>query len=409
MTITTPTGTPIEEPVYLDYAAATPVDPQVLEAMLPYFSQHFGNPGSRVHGRGLTADDAVVRAREQVASLLGARPVEVVFTGGATESNNLALTGMAEAWHHDCDLVVSATEHPSVLEVARSLQGRGARLTILPVQQDGRVDPQVVEESLTVLPHPQRTLVSVMHANNETGVVNPVEAIGAVCRRFGAVFHCDASQTVGKVPVDVASMGADLLSLSAHKLYGPKGVGALVVRRRKPRLPLLPQIHGGAQERGLRSGTLNVPGIVGLGAAAAVAAERMEEDGAEMLRLRKLMVACLSERLDQVEVNGSAEHRLPGHLNLSFGGVPAERLQLAIRPVAEVSTGSACSTGKAGPSEGLLALGLPAAQAEEAFRVALGRFTTEDEVHRAMDAMVPALERIRRGRGAWVAVPALRG
>ncbi|MCH9646856.1 MAG: cysteine desulfurase [Deltaproteobacteria bacterium] len=382
--------------VYLDYAATTPVDPEVLEEMLPYFSQHFGNPGSRIHSRGLTAETAVDTARERVASLLGARPLEITFTSGATESNNLALVGVAAAWNYDCDLLISASEHPSVAAVAQGLVDKGVRLQILPVGTDGRVSPGALDKTLETLSHRSHVLVSVMHASNETGVIHPVEEIGALCRRHGAVFHCDASQSVGKIPVKVNEIGADLLSLSAHKFYGPKGVGALYVRRQKPRIPLLAQANGGAQERGLRSGTLNVPGIVGMGVAATVALQRLAPESAELRRLTRLMVACLREHLSGVEVNGSLAHRLPSFLNLSFADVPAERLQQAIRPLAEISAGSACGTGKIGPSPGLLALGLPASRADGAVRIVLGRFTTEDDVHRAIDAIVPAVLQTRR-------------
>jgi len=394
-----------QNPIYLDYAATTPVDSRVLEEMLPYFSQHFGNSGSRMHGRGLAAEKAVDDARRRVASLLGVRPAEITFTGGATESNSLALTGVAEAWNHDLDLLVSATEHPSVLETAEYLADRGAHLRILPVRTDGRVDPETLGEILQSLPRIRPAVVSVMHANNETGVLNPVGEIAAVCRRHGALFHCDASQSIGKIPVDVAAVGADLLTLSAHKFYGPKGVGALYIRRGRPRIAIEPRTRGGGQERGLRSGTLNVPGIVGLGAASRVAQQEIASERAEIARLAKLCVACLQERLDGVEVNGSLEHRLPGILNLSFDGVLGERLQHAIVDVAETSTGSACSTGKVGPSPTLLALGLPISRANAAVRFSIGRLTSEDEIHTVMDAIVPAVERMRRGCDVEVGRP----
>ena len=384
----------VAKPAYLDNAATTRLDPRVFEAMTPFFCERFGNSGSRVYGRGLDAEEAVQAARWQVAALLGARPVEIIFTSGATESNNLALSGLADSWGGVLDLVVSEIEHPSVMAVARRLAARGARLRLLPVGPDGRVNPDDLRRILADPARGPQVLVSVMHANNETGTVNPVAEIGSICREYGAVFHCDATQSVGKVPVDMAALQVDLLSFSGHKIYGPKGVGALYVRHGGPGSALTPLTVGGGQERGLRSGTLNVPGIVGLGAAAELAAAGLASEATELRRLSELLVACLSNRLDGVRVNGSFTHRVPGLVNLRIGGVSAEQLQQTIKSVVEVSVGSACSTGDAGPSPVLTALCLSREQALTSIRLTLGRFTTEDEIHLAMDAIVPVAQRL---------------
>ena len=391
-------------PIYLDHAAPTPVDKRVLEAMLPYFGARFGNPGSRAYGRGLDAEAAVEEARRQVASLIGARPVEITFTGGATESNNLALLGLVGSWGASrARLIVSAIEHPAVLETARHLESQGAELHLLPVDQNARVRLEALEELLQEDTERQ-TLVSVMHANNETGTVQPVAEVGRLCRR-GAIFHCDASQSVGKIAVDVGEMGADLLSLSAHKCYGPMGVGALYVRRRRPRLPIRPLFHGGGQERGLRPGTLNLPGVVGLGAAAELASQLLESESERLRKLSDRLLGSLRRGgglhqggLHQggVQLNGCTRHRLPGTLNLSFEGIPAERLQQAVKDRLEISTGSACSTGKVGPSHVIRALGLPEARAAGALRLALGRSTSEQDVEDTAQILVSAVTELRR-------------
>ena len=385
-------------PIHLDYAATTPVDPVVLDEMLPYFSNQFGNAGSRIYGRGLAAESAVEEARRRVADLIGSRPVEISFTGGATESNNLALLGVASAWDSVCHVLVSSIEHPSVREVAEELSRRGVTVHYLPVASDGRVDPDDLSRRLTKLQRRNdirsgRILVSVMHANNETGVIQPIERLAAICHQFGALIHTDASQCVGKVPVDVQQLGVDLLSMSGHKLYGPKGVGALFVRRGKPKIEIQNQVWGGSQERGLRSGTTNVPGIVGLGAACRRASELMIGEAIEHRRLTELIVACLSVRLMGVEVNGALANRLPGLVSLSFRGVSAERLQIALRNEVEVSTTSACSTGSQEPSPVLLAMGLSRERAMETLRIAVGRPTCEEDVHLAMDSIVRVVER----------------
>ncbi|MEL7060860.1 MAG: cysteine desulfurase family protein [Acidobacteriota bacterium] len=382
-------------PIYLDHAATTPLDPRVLEAMMPRFGARFGNPGSRVYHRGLDAEAAVSAARGQLAILLGARPVEITFTSGATESNNLALQGLVGGWGAvGSRLLVSAIEHPSVLAPARQLEARGAELHLLPVDSSGRLCLRSLERHLADNPEGRRTLVAVMHANNELGTIQPVDAIGALCRRHAAVFHCDASQSVGKIPVDLGEIGADLLSLSAHKLYGPMGVGALVVRRRRPRWPVRPLVFGGGQERGVRPGTLNLPGIVGLGAAAELARGDLETEGARLGRLTKTLLDRLRE-LGGVHVNGSLAHRLPGLLNLSFDGVVAERLQQAVAPRLEISTGSACATGQIGPSYVLQALGLPSHRARGAIRLAIGRWTDERQIDDAASALSAAVRQLR--------------
>ena len=382
-----PDPTETAPPVYLDHAATTPLEPRVLEAMMPFLTERFGNPGSRGHSRGLSAEAAVDRARQQVADLLGVRAPEVVFTSGATESNNLALSGWAAALDYRCHLVTSAIEHPAVLRTARHLETLGVRLSIVPVNREARVDAGELERVVVDTPG-EATLVSVMHANNETGTVQPVEEIGAICRRHGALFHCDASQSVGKVPVQPATMQADLLSLSGHKFYGPMGVGALIVRRKRPRIVLEPSAHGGGQERGLRSGTVNVPGVVGLGAAAELAHDEMEQERVRLERLSALLVQRLEEQDTGVEPNGCVEHRLPGALNLSFPGVTAEDLQRRMRSVAEFSAASACSTGQVGPSHVLRALDLPPWRGLGAVRLVLGRSTTRDQVERVATRLV---------------------
>ena len=325
-----PDPTETAPPVYLDHAATTPLEPRVLEAMMPFLTERFGNPGSRGHSRGLSAEAAVDRARQQVADLLGVRAPEVVFTSGATESNNLALSGWAAALDYRCHLVTSAIEHPAVLRTARHLETLGVRLSIVPVNREARVDAGELERVVVDTPG-EATLVSVMHANNETGTVQPVEEIGAICRRHGALFHCDASQSVGKVPVQPATMQADLLSLSGHKFYGPMGVGALIVRRKRPRIVLAPSSHGGGQERGLRSGTVNVPGVVGLGAAAELAhdqgrvhmlfAQELSTDLERLLELREPVLETTDAAVPAAEV---VEHGREGGVD-SAGDPPLHR------------------------------------------------------------------------------------
>ncbi|HZS82354.1 MAG TPA: aminotransferase class V-fold PLP-dependent enzyme [Stellaceae bacterium] len=381
-----------DRPVYLDYQATTPTDPRVLAAMLPYFTEKFGNPHSASHRFGHEAEAAVERARAQVAALIGAEPREIVFTSGATESNNLAIKGAARFLRaHSRDaaprdrIVTLATEHKCVLEAAARLAEEGFALDCLPVERSGLVDL----ERLAAAIGPRTALVSVMAANNEIGVIQPLAAIGALCRERGALFHTDAAQAAGKIPLDVAAMGIDLLSISGHKIYGPKGIGALYVRRR-PRVRLMPLIDGGGQERGFRSGTLPTPLCVGLGEACALAAAEMAAEAARLLALRRRLLDAVTRRLPETQLNGDAERRLPGNLNLAFPGIDAEAL-LARCPAVAASTGSACSSASIEPSYVLRALGLDAAMAAASVRIGLGRFTTEAEVDFAADALVAAI------------------
>jgi cysteine desulfurase len=379
-------------PVYLDYQATTPTDPRVLEAMLPWFTEKFGNPHSTSHGFGREAADAVEAARAEVAALIGADAREIVFTSGATEANNLALKGAARfrRQHEGRDHVVTlATEHKCVLESARALEAEGFSVTYLPVEADGLVRPESLEAALT-----ERTaLVSVMAAHNEIGVLQPVAALAERAHARGAWFHSDAAQAAGKIPLDVASMGIDLLSISGHKLYGPKGVGALYVRRR-PRVRLLPLIDGGGQERGMRSGTLPTPLCIGLGRACALAAAEMEAEAARLRVLRDRLLAGLSRKVPDLRVNGSMAQRLAGNLNLGFPGLDAVELLAACEGVA-LSTGSACSSAEVEPSYVLRALGVDEATAKGAVRLALGRFTTQADIDYAVDALAAAVQGLK--------------
>jgi cysteine desulfurase len=332
-------------PIYMDYHATTPMDPRVLEAMLPFFQGEYGNAASKSHAFGWRAEEAVEAAREQVAKLVGASPSEIVWTSGATESDNLALKGVAR-FHasRGRHLVTCATEHKAVLDSMRALARDGFEVTVLPVASDGRLDPEAVKAAIRA----DTVLVSVMHANNEVGVIQPIEEVGRITRAAGVNFHCDAAQSAGKLPIDVGPSNLDLVSLSAHKMCGPKGVGALYVRR-KPRARLTPLIDGGGHERGYRSGTLNVPGIVGFGRAAEICRAEQEAEAGRVLGLRERLRAGILAGLERVRVNGSLEHRLPGNLNLSFEGVEGEALMMALRDVA-VSSGSACSSASLEPS-----------------------------------------------------------
>jgi len=386
--------------VYLDYQATTPTDPRVVAAMLPLFSVGFGNPHSRSHGVGRAAEEAVEAARRQVAALIGADPREVVFTSGATESNNLAIKGAARFRRTLGDgrdrVVTVATEHKCVLESCRRLAREGFDLEILPVGSDGLVDLDRLARAVT----DRTALVSVMAVNNEIGVIQPIDRIARLCRERGALVHCDAAQAAGKIPVDVAASGIDLMSLSAHKLYGPKGIGALYVRRR-PRVRLDPLIDGGGQERGLRSGTLPAPLCVGFGAAAALAGAEMATEAERLRGLRDRLLRGLTDRLGAVPVNGHPEQRIPGNLNVAFPGIDSEELLAGLGDVA-VSTGSACTSAAVEPSYVLRALGLDAATAGASVRIGLGRFTTAAEVDYAAERIAAEVLRIRRsppGRG----------
>lgn len=383
---------PNAPPVYLDYQATTPVDGRVLTEMLPWFTEKFGNPGSVTHAYGREAEAAVEKARAEVASLIGAEPREIVFTSGATESNNLAIKGAAQ-FHRALGkdhVVTVATEHKCVLESAKALERDGFRVTVLPVDAQGLVDLAALAAAID-----ERTaVVSVMAANNEIGVLQPLAEIGALCRAKGVLFHSDAAQAVGKVPVDVEAMKIDLLSISGHKIYGPKGIGALYVRRR-PRARIAPLFDGGGQERGFRSGTLPTPLCVGLGAAARIAAAEMATEAERLLGLRRRFLAGIRARLPEVRLNGDPERRLPGNLNLSFPGAPALALMEAC-PGLALSTGSACTAAEVEPSYVLRALGLSDDLAGASLRFGFGRQTTESEVDFAVETLAAAARRLAR-------------
>jgi cysteine desulfurase len=377
-------------PIYMDCHATTPVDPRVLDAMLPYFKGEFGNASSKSHAFGWRAEEAVEEARAQVAALIGASPKELVWTSGATESNNLAIKGAARFYKEKGrHLVTVATEHKAVLDSMHALERDGWTVTILPVAGDGRVDPAAVQAAL----RPDTVLVSVMHANNETGVIQPIEAIGAITRAAGVLFHCDAVQSVGKLPFDVEAAKVDLASLSAHKLYGPKGVGALYIRR-KPRVRLVAQMDGGGHERGFRSGTLNVPGIVGFGVACELAGREREAEAARVLALRERLWRGLQGGLDLLTLNGSPRHRLAGNLNVSFAYVEGEAMMMAIKDVA-VSSGSACTSASLEPSYVLRAMGIGDDLAHSSIRFGLGRFTTAEEVDFVIGLVIAKVKKLR--------------
>ena len=379
-------------PVYLDYHATTPVDPRVLEAMLPYFSEEFGNPASRQHAYGWRAEEAVENARSQVAALIGASAKEIVFTSGATESNNLALKGCADALRTRGDHIVTvATEHKSVLDSSRRLEAQGWRVSRLGVDREGLIDLDELRHAVTG----KTVVVSVMTANNEIGVLQPMEEIGRIVHDAGSLLHTDAAQAAGKVPIDVDRMGVDLLSLTGHKYYGPKGEGALYVRKQKPRLQLGCQIDGGGHENGLRSGTLNVPGIVGLGKAAEICAQEMPAESVRLAGLRDRLLDGLRANLDGVGVNGSMTRRLPHNLHVSFDGVEGEALLMALGDLA-VSTGSACSSGAHTPSHVLQAIGAVAAGAGAVVRFGLGRGTTDEHIEFAIDRLTAVVTSLRR-------------
>ncbi len=378
-------------PIYMDHHATTPVDPRVLEAMLPYFTQEFGNPASRNHAFGWVGEKAVEHARQQVADLIGATPKEIVFTSGATEANNLALKGVAAMYAEKGNHIVTcATEHKAVLDPCHQLEKQGFHVTYLPVQKDGLIDLDELRGALT----PKTILISIMTANNEIGVMQPVAEVGAIAKAAGMLFHTDAVQAIGKLPFDVNATKADLVSMSGHKIYGPKGVGALYVRRRNPRVLLAEQISGGGHERGIRSGTLNVPGIVGLGKAAELCRLEMADESVRLRRLRDRLNEQLHQHLDGIYVNGSMEHRLPHNLNVSFAYVEGESLIMAINDVA-VSSGSACTSASLEPSYVLKALGAGDDLAHSSIRFGLGRWTTEEEVDYVAQKIGAVVRRLR--------------
>ena len=379
-------------PVYLDYHATTPVDPSVLDAMLPYFTQQFGNAASKQHAFGWDAQEAVERARRQVATLINASAGEIVFTSGASESNNLAIKGVACALRdRGRHMVTVATEHKSVLDSCSRLEKDGWTVSRIPVDGEGFVDLEALREALT----DGTTLVSVMAANNEIGVLQPLAEIAAIVHQRGALLHTDAAQAFGKVPLDVATLGVDLLSLTAHKCYGPKGTGALYVRRQRPKVPIECQIDGGGHENGLRSGTLNVPGIVGLGACADAAREVLPEESRRLAGLRDRLLAGLRGGLEHVRVNGSLERRLPHNLHVSFEGIEGEALLMALGDLA-VSTGSACSSGSQAPSHVLQAIGAVGPGAGASIRFGLGRWTTDAEIDFAIERVTTVVRSLRQ-------------
>ena len=378
-------------PIYMDYHATTPVDPRVLEAMLPYFHDHFGNAASRNHHFGWEAEQAVETARKQVADLIGANVKEVIFTSGATESNNLAIKGVAEMYREKGNHIITCvTEHKAVIDTCKKLEKQGARVTYLPVQKDGRISLDDLRAAIT----DKTILITIMTANNEIGVLQPIAEIGAIAKEKGILFHTDAVQAVGKVPFDVTQMKVDLVSLSAHKFYGPKGMGALYVRRRNPRVLLSEQINGGGHERGMRSGTLNVPGIVGLGKAAEIAKNEMAAEGERLRKLRDRLNEKFHKGLDEIYINGSMEHRLPHNLNISFAYVEGESLLMGINDVA-VSSGSACTSASLEPSYVLKALGAGDDLAHSSIRFGLGRWTTEEEVDYVVEKLTTVVRRLR--------------
>ncbi len=379
------------KPIYFDNHSTTQLDPRVLQAMLPYFTDLFGNSASRNHAYGWEAEEAVEKSRGQIASLIGANSKEIVFTSGATESNNLAIKGVAEMYAEKGNhIITSATEHKAVLDTCKHLEKKGCRVTYLPVMGDGRIDMEMLQNAIT----DKTILISIMYANNEIGVLQPIAEIGKLAKERGVLFHSDAVQAVGKVAVNVISENIDLLSITAHKMYGPKGVGALYVRRKGPRVQLTAQLDGGGHERGMRSGTLNVPGIVGLGEACAIAKAEMAEESKKLSGMRDRLRAKFEAALDEVFINGSMEHRLPHNLNMSFAYVEGESLLMGINDIA-VSSGSACTSATLEPSYVLKALGLGDDMAHTSIRFGLGRFNTDAEVDYVADKVISVVKKLR--------------
>jgi cysteine desulfurase len=381
----------VKLPIYMDNHATTPVDPRVLEEMLPYFTDKFGNSASRNHVFGWVAEEAVEQARERIAKLVGATTKEIIFTSGATESDNLAIKGVAEMYREKGNHIITAvTEHKAVLDSCKRLEKYGFRVTYMPVMKDGLVDLDDLKRAMDE----KTILVTLMAANNEIGVLQPIAEIGKLCHERGVLFHTDATQAVGKIPIDVQKMSIDLMSISAHKMYGPKGVGALYVRRKNPRVQVSPIIDGGGHERGMRSGTLNVPGIVGLGKACAICHEEMPQESCRLAGLRNRLKDRLMSGLDEVYINGSMEHRLPNNLNISFAYVEGESLLMGINDIA-VSSGSACTSATLEPSYVLKALGTGDDLAHSSIRFGIGRFNTEAEVDYVADRLIEVVRRLR--------------
>ncbi len=382
----------IKLPIFMDYHSTTPVDPRVLEEMLPYFNEKFGNAASRSHAFGWTAEEAVDYSRERIGKLINAQSEkEIVFTSGATESNNVAIKGVAEFYKEKGNhIITTVIEHKAVLDTCKRLEKEGYQVTYLGVGKDGRVDPDDVKKAIT----DKTILVSVMLANNEIGTVQPIAEIGKITRERGVLLHSDAVQGVGKVPFDVQAMNVDLASITAHKMYGPKGVGGLYVRRSKPRVRLVAQMDGGGHERGMRSGTLNVPGIVGFGKAAEIMMQEGKAEGERLFALREHLRKKLTTSLEEVYVNGSLEHRLPGNLNVSFAFVEGEAMMMAIKDVA-VSSGSACTSASLEPSYVLRALGVGDELAHSSIRFGLGRYTTQEEIDYVADLVIDKVRHLR--------------
>ena len=381
----------VKVPIYMDYHATTPVDPRVMAEMLPYFTEKYGNAASRNHVYGWVAEEAVAQAREQVAKLIGASSKEIIFTSGATESDNLAIKGVAEMYREKGDhLITVTTEHKAVLDACKRLEKSGYHTTFLPVQKDGLVDLDDLKRAC----NEKTILVTVMAANNEIGVLQPIAEIGRFCHERGILFHTDATQAVGKMPINVDEMGIDIMSISGHKMYGPKGIGALYVRRKNPRVQLAPIMDGGGHERGMRSGTLNVTGIVGLGKACEICGQEMAEESCRLAGLRNRLRDRIVGELDEVYINGSMEHRLPNNLNLSFAYVEGESLLMGISDVA-VSSGSACTSATLEPSYVLKALGTADELAHSSIRFGLGRFNTQAEVDYVADRVIETVKRLR--------------
>jgi cysteine desulfurase len=382
----------LKKPVYMDNHATTRVDSRVLDAMLPYFTEKFGNAASRNHSFGWEAEEAVDRSRNQIAALIGAKSKEIIFTSGATESDNLAIKGVVEFYKDKGNHIISCvTEHKAVLDSCRALERAGkATVTYLPVDKYGMVDPDAVRRAIT----DKTVLITIMWANNEIGTIHPIAEIGKIAKEKGIVFHTDAVQAIGKVPVDFEKAGVDLASITAHKIYGPKGIGALYVRSKGPRVRLTPQMDGGGHERGMRSGTLNVPGIVGLGAACEISGKEMPDEAQRLIQLRSQLQAGLFERLDEIYVNGHPTERLPGNLNVSFAYVEGESLLMGINDIA-VSSGSACTSATLEPSYVIRALGIDDELAHSSIRFGLGRFNTLEEVDYVTDRVSKEVKRLR--------------
>ncbi|GAB4297500.1 MAG: aminotransferase class V-fold PLP-dependent enzyme [Oscillatoriaceae cyanobacterium] len=379
-------------PIYLDSHATTPVDERVMTAMMPYFMEYFGNSGSINHQYGWEAEAGIKQAREQIAAAINATPEEIVFTSGATEANNLAIKGIAEAYFQKGRHIITVqTEHNAVLHTCQYLESLGFEVTYLPVQSDGLVNLQQLDAAF----RPDTILVSVMAGNNEIGVLQPIGAIGIMCREREVLFHTDAAQAIGKTPIDVEAMRIDLMSITAHKIYGPKGIGALYVRRRNPRVKLAPQMHGGGQERGMRAGTLFTPQIVGFGKAIELCTELMETESARLLALRERLWRQLSS-IDDIYLNGHPTMRVAGNLNVSVAGVDGSALRLGLQSVVALSSGSACSTGKANPSHVLMALGRSEDLSRASLRFGIGRFNTEEEIDKIAEATISTINSLRQ-------------